>query len=94
MLQNLHYEQLENCNNKASVIFNNDEDLLVSYETKIMIYNQKEDKFYLGDYVKRNAISNTTSKHIKAFLNHIGGEYVDKNLKYILKKGNYVYADI
>lgn len=94
MLQNLNIEKLENCNNKASVIINEGEYLLISYETRIMIYNQKEDKFYFGDYVKRNAISNTTSKHIKAFLNYIGGEYTHKNLKYILKKGNYVYADI
>lgn len=94
MLQYLDIENLEGCNNKAIVIRNNSKYLLVSYETKIMIYNENTDKFYLGDYIKRNAISNSTSKHIKAFLNNISGEYVGENLKYILKKGNYEYINM
>ena len=94
MWQNLEIESLEGYYNKAIVLKDEGEHLLISYETKIMVYYESTDKFIFGNYIKRNAISNTTNKHIKAFLNYIGGEYVDKNLKYILKKGNYVYMNM
>lgn len=90
----------QDCNNKALVLTDSSkrQSLLISYETRIIVYDNKKDEFVLGCYIHHENVSKTTKKHITSFLNYISkiyknNKYENKDLNYILNCCKYVYND-
>lgn len=98
---NLIIYKPSDCNHKALIIVDKskNQSLLISYDTKVMEYDSKKDKFTLGYYIHHRYVSRTTKKHIVRFLNYVSNiynnknKYYNQNLDYILNRCKYVYND-
>ena len=96
---NLILYKPSDCNHKALIITDKskNQSLLISYNTKVIEYDSKKDKFILGYYIHHKGISRTTKKHIVKFLNYISSvynnKYYNKNLDYVLNRCKYIYND-